>query len=95
MCAWAHMHTATHTTPSFLNSSSFEHYAELVCCVCEDKGQPHIMLAPGAVCLCDSVHTIRAKNGVCVHVCFVLFIHMDEGVFERGGSLGSLFRLNK
>lgn len=58
-----------------------------LCALCEDKGQPHIMLAPGAVCLCDSVHTIGAKNGVCVHVCFVLFIHMDEGGFE-GDLLG-------
>lgn len=34
------LHTATHTTSSFLNSCSFEHYGRLVC---EDKGQPHIM----------------------------------------------------
>lgn len=49
-----------------------------------DKGQPHIMLAPGTGCLCDSVHTMGAGEGVCVHVCFLLFIHIDKRVFEGG-----------
>ena len=44
------------------------------------------MLAPGGGCVCVRVCvrilTIGAKNGVCVHVCFALFIHMDEGAFQ-------------
>lgn len=52
--------------------------------MCEDKGQPHIMLAPGAGCLCGSIRTMGAMNGVCVHVRFVLFIHVDGGVIEGG-----------
>lgn len=45
------------------------------------------MPAPGAGCLCDSSHTMGAVNGVCVHVRFVLFMHVDEGAIE-GGLLG-------
>lgn len=54
------------------------------CVLCVRTKEPPIKSAHGAVCLRISVHTMGATNGVCVHACFLLFRHMDEGGFAGG-----------
>lgn len=84
MCLDSHAYSHPHYPHHLFSIPANLSITPSLCAVCEDKRQPHIMLAPGTGCLCDSIHTMGAQNGVCVHVCFVLFIHMEEGVFEGG-----------
>lgn len=77
LCAYSHPH-ATHHFPNPAPLSSTARLSVAVVVV-GTKDSLTSYRPPW-----HSIHMMGAQNGVCVHVCFPLLIHMDEGVFKEG-----------